>query len=487
MRAVERKALGKYELLHELARGGMAVLYLARDTGIEGFEKVVAVKCMLPELAHRREYVDMFLDEARIAASLVHPNLPHVYELGRDGDTYFFAMEYLHGADVRRLVRTVAARRRELPLEHAITIALGLCAGLHHAHEKRLVHRDVSPKNVFVTYDGGVKLLDFGIVHAKDKRSETSTGAVKGTVQYLAPEQVLANEVDARTDVFSASILVWELSTGRSLYTGADYEIMNRIVERDAPRPSTIVADYPPALEAIVMKGLAREPAQRFATAAELHFALEDVARGLQLATSTLGLARFMREIYVEDVAAYEDAKERGRLATRALVEVSTAKRAVIAASDPQVTKATRRLDGPRPARHRWWIAAIAAAVALVGGGYALYATHADSGARHVESATRDLPIEHPPAPAPTIAPAPERPAPSSATREPATSPATREPVVGSPPMITRHRKRPAPRPPAPAPTKLAPTDPKPTPDPKPTTDKPLTNRDLDAVLPPHR
>jgi len=476
------RTLGKYELLHELARGGMAVLYLAKETGIEGFEKVVVVKCMLPELARHREYVDMFLDEARIAAALEHPNLPHVYELGRAGETLFFAMEYLHGTDVRRLVQTVAARRRELPLEHAISIVLGLSAGLHYAHEKQLVHRDVSPKNVFVTYDGGVKLLDFGIAHARNKRSETSAGAVKGTVQYLAPEQVRATDVDGRTDVFSASILLWELTTGKRLYTGTDYEIMNRIVDHDAPRPSTIASEYPAALEAIVMKGLAREPAKRFASAAELHLALEELARDLRLATSTLGLARFMREIYVEDVAAYEQAKECGKLAT--LVESRSARAHVEPARDPAAIEAsplhkpTRRLE-PRPTRRaRWSVLVVLAVLVLIAslGGFALYARQpGDRPPPAAPSATGSLAGPAEPADSTAAAPA----AVSVPPREPpSTPPASVKPLrVDSPPVTRRHKPRPDPKP-------VSKPDPGPSAKPGPT---PLTDSDLDAVLPPRR
>jgi serine/threonine-protein kinase len=322
------------------------------------------------------------------------------------------------------------------------------------------VHRDVSPKNVFVTYDGGVKLIDFGIVQAENKRSETSTGTVKGTVQYLSPEQVLAGDFDRRTDVFAASILLWELTTGRSLYTGAaDYQIMTRIVEADAPAPSTVQPEYPPELEAIVMKGLAREPAGRFATAEELQLALEEFARTHQLPTSTIGLARFMREIFVEDVAAYESAKERGKLATRALAEITTTDKLrapseppVAAAASAAQPKPTRKL-APRERRRRWpWLAAALVVVGLASGGWYLWRSDTPASSDAVAQPTPAQPDP----PKEVIVPAA---AAGSAAPAPAPAPVT--------PHAHRDRKSAA------------------TPAAKPTKPKPLTSRDLDAVLPP--
>jgi serine/threonine protein kinase len=467
--------VGRYQLLREIARGGMAVLYLARDLGIEGFEKLVVIKRMLPELAAREDMLAMFLDEARIGALLEHANLPHTYELVHESGEYFFAMEYLHGADVRRLAKA-AAEHGGVPLEHAISIAIGLSAGLHYTHERRatdgsplgLVHRDVSPRNVFVTYDGGVKLLDFGIAKTAHKRTKTRTGAVRGTLQYMSPEQVHAGRVDRRSDVFAASIVLWELTVGRGLFTGgSDYSVMAAIADGEPPAPSTVRPDYPAALEAIVMKGLRRAPAERFQTAEELQLALEQFAREHRLATSPVGLARFMRELFRERVEAYHLAREHGTLTAQALEEVSTWSRDREPAIDtPQADperppRETRRL-GSRAARRgrRSWLA-LGAITAVLGAGIAWW---------QWPSA---------PAAAPTAAPPPAA-APTSAVESAPAAPPQPPPVATAPPAP------PKPRPPHPIATKphlgSGHHESKPPHSPG---SKPLTNEDLDAAFPP--
>jgi serine/threonine protein kinase len=235
----------------------MAELFHARRVGIEGFQQDVALKRIRPEFAHDRDFVAMFLDEARLAATLQHPNIAHVYDIGLDGGSYFFTMELLQGADLARLLRAAALDRVPLSLEHALTIVAGAAAGLHYAHERRdvdgrplgIVHRDVTPQNIFVTRDGGVKLIDFGIAKAARRSTETREGALKGKVRYMSPEQCKSEELDRRSDVFSLSVVLWELTTGRQLYTGAkEYDLMRAIVDSDAPRPSTINPGYFPRL-----------------------------------------------------------------------------------------------------------------------------------------------------------------------------------------------------------------------------------------------
>ena len=178
--------LGKYELLRHVASGGMADLYLARATGIEGFEKLVVIKRVLPFLLDSREIVEMFLAEARLAAALRHSNIVQVFDIGSQNGEYFFAMEYLHGEDVGNIIRRATSTGGVVPLEHAVNIALAVCAGLHYAHERvdghgeplNVVHRDISPQNVFVTFEGEVKLLDFGIAKARDRLIETQHGTL---------------------------------------------------------------------------------------------------------------------------------------------------------------------------------------------------------------------------------------------------------------------------------------------------------------------
>jgi Protein kinase domain len=308
--------LGRYRVLRPLARGGMAELFLARATGIQGFEKLVVVKRVLPELARDADYVGMFLDEARLAARLHHSNLVQVYDIGEADGLPFYAMEYLDGHDVREIMRALQTRREKLPLEHAIIIAIGVAAALHYAHEMKdeegrtlgIVHRDVSPQNVAVTFDGGVKLFDFGVAKAKRRSTETRHGTLKGKIQYMSPEQCRGDEVDRRSDVFSVAILLWELITGRRLFGGnSDFGVMKSIAESDAPKPSLVWTECPPELEAIVMRGLRRERQGRYATTEELQLALEAFARESRLAVSGVGLGRHLRKLFAPIAAKVAD------------------------------------------------------------------------------------------------------------------------------------------------------------------------------------
>jgi serine/threonine protein kinase len=310
--AVSREGrLGKYEIVHKLAQGGMAEIYLARVAGVEGFEKYVVIKKVLPELAANPRFVQMLLDEARIAAELHHPHIGQIYELGVDGGVHFFAMEYLHGEDLRAILKAASGRRERVPLAHAVTILSGVAAALHYAHERvapdgtplTIVHRDVSPSNIVITYDGTPKLVDFGIARARTRTAETRTGQIKGKLAYMSPEQCLGETVDPRSDIFSLGIVVWELSTGRRLFRrsgDSDYVVMNRIVNAEVPRPSTLVAGYPAALESIVMTALARDPDERYATAADLLGDLEDFARQQKLVTSSVALRNYLRDLVGE-------------------------------------------------------------------------------------------------------------------------------------------------------------------------------------------
>ncbi|MBI4952812.1 MAG: serine/threonine protein kinase [Myxococcales bacterium] len=302
-------AVGKYEIVAYLASGGMAELYLARVRGIEGFEKVVALKRILPKLAEDPEVVSMFLDEARLAASLHHPNLAQIYDVGREGGSYFFTMEYVHGEDLHTVVQRAARQRRGLSLSSALFIVSQVAAGLHHAHDKRgadgqplgTVHRDVSPSNVMISFDGAVKIVDFGVAKALARRTKTLSGNIKGKLGYLSPEQARGEEIDRRSDVYALGILLFELTTGTRLYDQAhDYAVLSALFTQDAPLPSSRRADYPPELEAVVEKALRRTPAERFATAEELQLAIEAFAREQKLALSAVALGRFMREVVGE-------------------------------------------------------------------------------------------------------------------------------------------------------------------------------------------
>jgi tRNA A-37 threonylcarbamoyl transferase component Bud32 len=284
----------------------MAEIFLARAFGLDGFEKLVVLKSLLAQRADDQAWVQMFLDEARLAATLVHSNIAQVFDVGRDKDLHFFTMEYVHGADLREII-TAAEPRGGVPLEVALAITVGVAAGLHYAHEKtdsagqplNIVHRDVSPSNVLVSYDGAVKVVDFGIAKAAVRRAATRTGTVKGKAGYMSPEQCRGEALDQRSDVFAIGILLYQLTTGVAPFTGEnEYAIIRRVVDEDARPPSEVKADYPRGLEAIVLRALRRPRDERYATAQELQVDLETFAREQGLGLSNVEVARFMEELF---------------------------------------------------------------------------------------------------------------------------------------------------------------------------------------------
>src|SRR3954468_13791247 len=268
--------LGRYRIVRRLAVGGMAEIFLARVEGMRGFEKLVVVKRLLPQYVHNQNLVRMFLDEARLMATLNHPNITQVHDVGEARGSYFFAMEYVHGEDLRRILRASSQKGEPLPIDISVGIIADAAAGLHHAHEKRgsdgapleIVHRDVSPSNVLVSFDGAVKLTDFGVAKWALQASHTRQGTLKGKCAYMAPEQCRGEPVDARSDVFALGILLYELSTGTRLFQGAsDFQILNQIVKEPIVPPSERRPGYPAALEPIVMRALERPPERRHADA----------------------------------------------------------------------------------------------------------------------------------------------------------------------------------------------------------------------------
>src|SRR4051812_3501912 len=272
------RPIGRYEPIRRLAVGGMAEIYLARllGVGIEGFEKLVVLKRILPQHALDPELLRMFLDEARLSATLSHPHVTEVYDVGTDGDTPFFIMEYVHGANLRQMQHRARARADgagpPVPLEHAVGIVAAAAAGLHYAHERvgpggeplNIVHRDVSPSNVLVSYDGAVKVSDFGIAKWAFQRTQTQDGALKGKFAYMSPEQCRGQPVDRRSDVFALGTILYELTCGVAPFRAAtDFEILGQIVAGAPAAPVWSSSQhgeqpYPPALAAIVMRALAR-------------------------------------------------------------------------------------------------------------------------------------------------------------------------------------------------------------------------------------
>ena len=276
--------LGRYRVVDEIGVGGMASVHLGRMDGPGGFQKWVAIKRIHPHLVEDDQFVDMFLDEARIAAGINHANVAQVFDLGKDDNTYWIAMEYLHGEPLREVMRKAEERHMRIMPDLAARICADAADGLHAAHELRgkngqllgLVHRDVTPHNLFVTYEGYTKVVDFGIAKVADRLSSTRAGTLKGKLAYMSPEQVRGAEVDRTTDIFALGVVMWELTTNQRLFRmDTDLDTLEKVQACIVPPPSTIIPGYPPELEACVMKALSKRKQDRFATARELSRALQ--------------------------------------------------------------------------------------------------------------------------------------------------------------------------------------------------------------------
>ena len=296
-----------YEILAKLAVGGMAEIFLARGASVAGVSRYVVLKRILRHRASDVHFVRMFLEEARLAAQLQHPNIAQVHDIGRLGDSYFFTMEYVHGETVRALLQLSHRTRRAIPIGCVMTVIAGAAQGLHHAHDRigmdgrplGIVHRDVSPSNLMISYEGNVKVVDFGVAKAADRVSETRSGTVKGKISYLCPEQCRGNAVDRRGDLFSLGIVLWEMLTTERLFKRtSDFENMTAIVNDPVPRPSSRRADIPPALDELVLKLLAKRADDRYQTGEELVEAIEAVAARCGFVLSTSALGRFIREVF---------------------------------------------------------------------------------------------------------------------------------------------------------------------------------------------
>lgn len=309
---------GKYTLLRKIATGGMAEIFLALQRSVAGFEKLVVIKRILPLMNSDKAFIEMLLHEARVAATLSHPNIVQTFDVGMIDELYYIAMEHIHGEDIRSIVRQMKAKGVPgLPLEHSLAIIIGQCSGLAYAHEKRdlngqpldIVHRDISPQNVVVTFSGDVKIVDFGIAKSGVQIDDTKSGQLKGKVPYMAPEQAAGESIDWRSDIFATGVMLFELTTGRRLFKGpSEFETLKLICEKEYPRPSQVRGGYPLRLERIVMKALARRREDRYQSAREMQADLEAFARDERIPVSQIALASWMEHLFAENLAAQKEA-----------------------------------------------------------------------------------------------------------------------------------------------------------------------------------
>jgi serine/threonine protein kinase len=305
------QSFGNYQLEKKLATGGMAEVWLAKQTGIEGFQRHVVIKRILPHLAEDPEFVQMFLNEAKIASRFNHPNIAQIYDLGEHGGTYFIAMEFIHGEDLGRVMRRAWSMGQWVAQHIALRVIADACGGLHYAHSRtdeqgrplRVVHRDISPQNILVSFDGAVKLVDFGIAKAADQASVTKSGAIKGKFAYMAPEQAAGKPVDGRTDLFALGLVLYELVTGvRPLKRDSELATLQAALECNLERPSN-VAEVPAALDEVVMRALARAPDDRYRDAREFQKAIEQhLLSSGQLATS-VEVSELMETLFADRLA----------------------------------------------------------------------------------------------------------------------------------------------------------------------------------------
>ena len=304
------RPFGKYFLVRKLAEGGMAEIFLAKQVGVEGFEKNVVIKRMLQHLSSVTDFVNMFLDEARLATRLSHPNIVQINDLGHADGCYYICMEYLPGEDFSTLLRTSARRREYVPLQISLKVLAEAANGLHFAHEftdaqgkpMNVVHRDISPSNIFITYTGQVKVLDFGIARAESRVTNTTAGIVKGKYQYMSPEQARSGNVDRRADIYSLGVSLYEACTNtRPFARDNDLAILNAVLNNVYRPPRETRPDLPEEVERIIVKALAPTVEARYQTAAEFAQDLEIYLQAHTSAGGGMGMATYMAQFFGPD------------------------------------------------------------------------------------------------------------------------------------------------------------------------------------------
>ena len=294
----------RYNLIERLEAGGMAEVFLAEATSVQGFKKRVAIKRVLPHLASHANFIGMFLDEARLGARLTHANIVSVFDIGKSDNSFFIVMEFVDGTNLKKIIETLRLKRKPFPLKDVIYIAMEACRGLSYAHELldddgnlvELVHRDVSPPNILISKRGEVKVTDFGLAKARTQLERTDPGVVKGKFSYLSPEVANGQPVDARADIFALGVCIWEMLSGRRLFLGeTDYDTVQAVSNADVP---SLVGDHPevdPQFEMLLLQSLARDPAERFQSAREFGDSLASYLVHHQMKVTSYDIANLVK------------------------------------------------------------------------------------------------------------------------------------------------------------------------------------------------
>jgi TonB family protein len=421
---------GQYVLLEKIATGGMAEVWKARMRGVEGFQKIVAIKKILPHLSDNQEFIEMFVDEAKLAAQLNHNNIVHIYDLGKIGNSFYIAMEYVDGHDLKTILKRAHDRDSPLGVEIALFVTSKVAAALDYAHRKRdydekemsLVHRDVSPQNVLISQDGDIKLCDFGIAKAATKASHTQVGALKGKIQYMSPEQAAGKPIDRRSDIFALGTLLFEMLTGRKLFTGdSEISILEQVREARGVPPSQFNDEVTAQIDRVVFKAHEKDPASRYQTAGDMARDIDAILYEFRPTPTSADLAIYMHRIWSDEPArpkmeesepvAERDDSELKPARTVAAVAAAAAPHAVVAEgprapSTPPGGSAMPAWEGPSIGTRETKglpvvpIAIAAVLVAALGGGFFWFRSRGSAAATPVPAATSTV-LAKAPAPVP--------------------------------------------------------------------------------------
>lgn len=315
---------GKYILLKKIAVGGMAEIFLAKSTGAAGFEKEVVIKRILPSFSEDEGFVTMFIDEARIVAKLHHANIVQIFDFSKIEECYYIAMEYVEGKDLRKIIDKGLKINKLLTPNMVVYIAIESAKGLHYAHSKteggknlNIIHRDISPQNILISYNGEVKLTDFGIAKAAERSTKTRAGTVKGKCAYMSPEQARGKELDHRSDLFALGAVIWESLTYKRLFDGeTDFEILSNVLSQEIPPPSSINPSVLPALDSIIMKTLARDKEKRYENAGDFLKDLQNYLFKYVESSDEINISSYLQDLFADEIKSLV---ELGELKTTAL------------------------------------------------------------------------------------------------------------------------------------------------------------------------